>query len=243
MNRCSISLLLLAGALGTGTALAQDYQRGRALERAESRHGVERGEARYGESQRGQPRYAEAQRGEHRGEQRGQQRGGSRADGAHWNNTRQSEQHWERQARQARDSGSRYAVDADKHYRYDDRRWQHGRGLPHSGNRYRDDRYHGDHRSNWRHPQWRSSWHHGWSGHRYRAASRYYYPQGYTRYHWRAGYILPSSFLVSSWYVDYRPYGIAAPPYGCRWVRVDGDLLLVELVSGHIVDVLYDFFY
>ena len=118
-------------------------------------------------------------------------------------------------------------------YRYDDRR----------DIRYSYDHYgHYDDRS-WRHADWRRSWHHGWSGQRYRTSVRYYYPSGYRSQRWSIGYSLPLAFLISSYYVDYRPYGLAPPPYGCRWLRVDGDLLLVELASGAIVDILYDFYY
>lgn len=94
-----------------------------------------------------------------------------------------------------------------------------------------------------RYDHWRDSWYHGWNGTRYRAAVRYHYPQGYARYHWRVRHTLPAAFLVPVWYVDHRPYRLAPPPYGCRWVRVDHDLLLVELATGLIVDVLYDFYY
>ncbi len=112
----------------------------------------------------------------------------------------------------------------DKHYRHDDRRW---------GHRDRD----------WRNDGWRRDWHHGWSGTRYRAPARYYYPRGYSHRSWQVGYYLPRPFLSSGYYVDYRPYGIAPPPYGYRWVRVDGDLLLVEIASALIADILYGFYH
>lgn len=133
--------------------------------------------------------------------------------------------------------------------RWDHRdRWEN-RGLPSHRRDWNHDRYeanryrHDDWRSNWRHSDWRRNWYHGWSGSRYRAATRYVYPHGYSYYRWSIGYRVPAPFLVSSYYVDYRPYGLAPPPYGCRWLRVDGDLLLVELVSGEIVDILYNFYY
>jgi Ni/Co efflux regulator RcnB len=196
---------------------AQDHARTQALQRAEART-------------------AEA-RQDHRRTQ------AQRDHGHYWNN--QPENYWERDARRVREQGSRLHGDQSKQVRYRDPRWQVDRGLPHSDPRYRDDRYdHAlDRRSDWRNPQWRSHWQHGWSGYRYRAPIRYHYPQGYSRYHWRTGYTLPAPFLLASWHVDYRPYGIAPPPYGCRWVRVDGDLLLVELATGFIIEVLYDFYY
>lgn len=95
----------------------------------------------------------------------------------------------------------------------------------------------------WHDAGWRQSWNHGWGGNRYRASSHYYYPRGYAARSWSIGYHLPLAFLAASYYVDYRPYGLAAPPYGCRWVRVDSDLLLVEIDGGEIVDILYGFYY
>lgn len=127
--------------------------------------------------------------------------------------------------------------------RYDDRR-QHGYGNTRYDDRHRDhDRYDRHRHDDWRRPEWRRSWSHGWSGSRYRAPARYVYPRGYSSYSWRVGYQIPLAFLIANYYIDYRPYGLSAPPYGCRWVRVDGDLLLVETRSGEIVDILYSFFY
>ena len=124
----------------------------------------------------------------------------------------------------------------DDHYRDRDRYDRYDRHDRHD----RHDRYSHD---DWRRPEWRRSWSHGWSGSRYRAPARYVYPRGYSSYSWRVGYQIPLAFLIANYYIDYRPYGLSAPPYGCRWVRVDGDLLLVETRSGEIVDILYDFFY
>jgi len=108
------------------------------------------------------------------------------------------------------------------------------------GGDYRD---YGRDRRDWHEPHWRKSWNHGWNGHRYRAPVRYIYPRGYASNSWRVGYHVPSVFLRADYYVDYRPYRLAPPPYGCRWVRIDGDLLLIELVSGEIIDALFEFFY
>jgi Ni/Co efflux regulator RcnB len=116
--------------------------------------------------------------------------------------------------------------------------WQDGRG--HQRIQHRQEHYR---RDEWRHPEWRSHWHHGWGGHRYRAPVRYVYPRGYGRLEWRIGFSLPSVFLLDRYYVDHHYYRIAPPPYGCRWLRVDGDLLLVELATGFVVEALYDFFY
>lgn len=217
MNRSISPCLLLAALLCSAPTLAQDAPRGYAVERGQARLAADP-----------YPNRGAPPRPDH---------------GAHW--SRQGELYWERDERRVREQGSRFYPQPPKHERGHDRRWQVERGLPHSDPRYSHERdpRNRDLRRDWRDPAWRAYWHHGWSGQRYRAPIRYHYPQGYARYHWRTGYTLPSAFLISSWHVDYRPYGLAAPPYGCRWVRVDGDLLLVDLSSGHIVDVLYRFFY
>lgn len=143
-----------------------------------------------------------------------------------------------------------------------DRRWN-DRGLPDVNQQYygqqrydrRDhDRYdrrdrdwnrYDRHDRGWRDSGWRRSWNHGWNGHRYRAPSRYYWPRGYSysSRSWYVGFRLPSAFYGRSYYVDYRPYGLAPPPWGCQWIRIDGDVLLVEIATGEIVDILYGFYY
>jgi Ni/Co efflux regulator RcnB len=131
----------------------------------------------------------------------------------------------------------------ENEYREDDQRQKFYGGSRYD-DRHRDhDRYDRQRHDDWRRPDWRRSWRHGWSGSRYRAPARYVYPRGYHSYSWRVGYQIPLAFLIANYYVDYQPYGLSAPPYGCRWVRVDGDLLLVEIRSGEIVDILYSFFY
>ena len=145
-----------------------------------------------------------------------------------------------------------YGLANPGHQQYDGR---DGRGG------YRDSNHHGDRRGwdnnhdygrDYRHGRhngwsgrhsWRNDWHHGWSGNRWRSPSRYYYPRGHSRLSRSIGFNLPRAFYGPTYYVDYRPYGLAPPPYGYRWIRADGDILLVHLASGEVVDVLYDFFY
>jgi Ni/Co efflux regulator RcnB len=142
-------------------------------------------------------------------------------------------------ARQGNHGGRRYGTE----YRDDDRRQEFYGSSRYDRRHYDHDRYDRQRHDDWRRPDWRRSWSHGWSGSRYRAPARYVYPRGYHSYSWRVGYQIPLAFLIANYYVDYRPYGLSAPPYGCRWVRVDGDLLLVEIRSGEIIDILYEFFY
>ncbi len=135
--------------------------------------------------------------------------------------------------------------DSRRDYRHDSRGDRHDYRHDRRDDRrdYRGGHRYSDHSKGWRSSGWRSSWNHGWSGTRYRAPARYYYPRGYASRSWSIGYRMPLVFLSSSYYVDYGRYGLTPPPYGCRWLRVDGDLMLVETISGEIVDIIYGFYY
>ena len=70
------------------------------------------------------------------------------------------------------------------------------------------------------------------------------YPRGYSYRRWTIGLLLPHLFLSQSYYFDdYATYGFGPPPYGCRWVRYGPDLLLVDVRTGRIRDVIYGAFY
>ncbi len=63
----------------------------------------------------------------------------------------------------------------------------------------------------------------------------YSVPREYRGSIWNAGAYLPSFFLR---YVvsDYRDYGLPPPPYGCSWIWVNTNVLLVDLSDGYILD-------
>lgn len=205
-----------------------------------------------------------AQRGEARGERSGNHDGRGQRDGR---GERQGDQDNRYDANRYGDDGNRYEANryddgnserSGQGYRGDGRRdggrgdrnrWD-GRGErygQHDGwNRDRWDRNDGNrygHHDGWNRDQWRRGWRHGWNGHRWHSPTRYTYPRGYGRRAWSVGLILPSVYYGSNYYIDWQPYGLSAPPYGARWIRVDDDLLLVYLSTGEVLDVLSDFFY
>jgi Ni/Co efflux regulator RcnB len=76
---------------------------------------------------------------------------------------------------------------------------------------------------------------------RYHAAS-YRAPRNYRDVRYNVGNRLPSGYYGGSYYVDYRPYGLSAPPRGYRWNRVGNDVYLVSTTNGLIRDVIYSLF-
>jgi len=70
------------------------------------------------------------------------------------------------------------------------------------------------------------------------------YPPGFAYRSWTMGAILPRIFLGAPYYYDdYAPLGLGPPPAGYRWVRYGPDLLLVNVFSGRIADVVDGVFY
>jgi Ni/Co efflux regulator RcnB len=56
--------------------------------------------------------------------------------------------------------------------------------------------------------------------------------------------MLPPAFLAPPYYYDeYAPLGLGPPPAGYRWVRYGPDLLLVNIATGRIADVVDGVFY
>lgn len=78
---------------------------------------------------------------------------------------------------------------------------------------------------------------------RYKAPNRYQPPRGYQAGHqWRHGEKLPSSYRGKNYVVDYRHYGLGAPPRGYQYVRVGDDVVLAAIATGVISSVIYQLF-
>jgi Ni/Co efflux regulator RcnB len=102
-------------------------------------------------------------------------------------------------------------------------------------------------------PQWNTSWRNNhrydWRNWRNRHRSLfhfglYYDPfgWGYQRYSigWR---MWPNYFSSSFWINDPWQYRLPYAPPGTQWVRYYDDAVLVDMWSGQVVDVIYDFFW
>lgn len=135
------------------------------------------------------------------------------------------------------------------------RDWRGDRGEYRDGNRdyregrrdYRDDRWR-DHRRwsrDWRRDQ-RYDWYSYRSQYRDRyRLGRYYAPYRNYRYNRLSiGFFLGNGFYSSRYWIN-DPWHYRLPPaYGSlRWVRYYDDALLVDIYSGEVVDVIYDFFW
>jgi Ni/Co efflux regulator RcnB len=74
--------------------------------------------------------------------------------------------------------------------------------------------------------------------------SAWRYPSGYAYRRWSIGALLPGLFLAPTYYYDdWRGLGIDPPPPGRCWVRYGPDLLLVNLRTRRVEDVITGVFY
>jgi hypothetical protein len=83
----------------------------------------------------------------------------------------------------------------------------------------------------------------GWNGHRVRLGA-FRYPPGYAYRRWSVGQSLPQLLFGSAYYfTDYAALGLDPPPYGYQWVRYGPDVVLVNIRTGEILDVIHNAFY
>lgn len=73
-------------------------------------------------------------------------------------------------------------------------------------------------------------------------AGRYQAPRGYYARQWRRGDYVPSHWRTRSYAVDYRRYGLSAPPRGYQYTRVGNDVVLTAVATGLIASVIFGLF-
>ncbi|MCH8858490.1 MAG: RcnB family protein [Proteobacteria bacterium] len=72
----------------------------------------------------------------------------------------------------------------------------------------------------------------------------FHYPSGTSYRSWRRGDFLPGLFFTAQFFfTDYTRLGVDPPPPGYRWVRYGPDLLLIDIYTYEVVEVLYGVFY
>ncbi|MGE0180511.1 MAG: RcnB family protein [Sphingomonas sp.] len=260
MRKILIGLLIAGSALAPVAAQAQ---RGEPRNRHEQREDVVRGgdgqrqaarqERRAARSQGRQQQLQAApapvqlaQRGEgrrgNRGEARGNRRGNSAGQGSvgGWQGPRTPEtrRDADRYDRRARENAIRYGNrdqrreafreqrrdrrDARQERRGDRRDWNRG---------WRNDRRYAW--QNWRH-QNRNLF----------RLPPYYSPYNYGYRRFSAGLFLDRLFFGQRYWInDPFYYRLPAAPYGTQWIRYYNDVILVDVYTGEIIDVIHDFFW
>ena len=126
--------------------------------------------------------------------------------------------------------------------------WDRNRSGNWNGNH--DGRWSGRHGDrNWNH-NWRNDRRYDWQRYRYSNRSRYHLPRYYAPYRgygysrFSVGFFLEPLFYSSNYWIS-DPWQYRLPPAypGTRWVRYYDDVLLVDMYSGEVIDVIYDFFW
>ena len=104
-----------------------------------------------------------------------------------------------------------------------------------------------------RSPQWNTNWHndrrYDWRNYRehHRSTFRvgvYYDPFGWGYQRFNVGWRLyPAYYEQNYWLTDPYMYDLPPAPYPLQWVRYYDDALLVNVFTGQVEDVMYDFFW
>lgn len=123
-------------------------------------------------------------------------------------------------------------------YRDRDRDWRR------EGNRDWDRNDRGTWRRDWRNDQ-RYDWSRWRNQNRERFhAPRYWEPRNYSYHRWSIGIRIDPFFFGNRYWINDPDYYRLPPAYGpYRWVRYYDDVMLVDVRSGLIVDIIYDFFW
>ena len=126
---------------------------------------------------------------------------------------------------------------------------QQNNGTVTTQHRSRDGQWSSSDHRRWDRNHWRSDRRYDWR--RYRSHNRslfhiglYTDPFGWGYRQWGIGsYLYPSYYSSNFWLDD--PWQYRLPPvYGpYRWVRYHDDAILVDIFSGQVVDVIYNFFW
>lgn len=185
----------------------------------------------------GEPRVIEQDR---RGIERGPRDGDRRDDRRDWRGRDPDRRDgdprgWDRRDGDRRPDAGR--ADHRDDHRDDARRWDrdHDRGRDWDRDRNRDwDRDRHD-RPRWDRDRYPPIYN---SPSRYRGPA-WRPPYGYYVRTWRFGEILPRGWYAEDYRIpDWWAYDLPEPPYGYDWVRVGPDVLLIDLYTGRIAQVV-----
>ena len=150
--------------------------------------------------------------------------------------------------RQAAENERRYEQQTLRREQQGQRRWdgtRDGRRWDGNRNNWSGQRFD---RHSWNR-SWRNDNRYDWQRYRYQNRSifslgRYYAPYGGYGYNrLNIGIILGEAFFGRDYWVDPYYYHLPPAPPGTEWVRYYNDVVLVDVYSGEVVDVIYDFFW
>ena len=126
--------------------------------------------------------------------------------------------------------------------------WNRNRGSDWRDNTWRSGRY--NDRREWNRNEWRRDNRYDWRGYRDNHRSIYQigrYRAPYHNHSYRRlgiGFFLGSVFYGNQYWISDPWYYRLPAVYGpYRWVRYYDDVLLVDVYTGEVVDVIYDFFW
>ena len=185
----------------------------------------------------------------------GQSGGGWQGRGDSSGYQRQIEETREASRRSAEGLSPRYQQQAERNQqRYERDRYQRSDRNGRNGQWSSRDNNRGGYDRNGRSGNWDRNWRndnrYDWQRYRYAnrslfSSGRYYAPYRNYRYNRLSiGLILGSAFYADQYWLS-DPWQYRLPPAypGTQWVRYYDDVLLVDIYSGEVVDVIYDFFY
>ncbi len=138
-----------------------------------------------------------------------------------------------------RDEAERQRDRTDAH-----RDWRRDNDGRHDWNRQRDWDRNGSWNRGWRNDQ-RFNWDRWRDAHRDRyRLPRYHAPRYHSYQRWMIGIRIDPWFYGRSYWINDPWYYRLPPAHGpYRWVRYYDDAMLVDVRSGIIVDIIYDFFW
>ncbi len=89
----------------------------------------------------------------------------------------------------------------------------------------------------------RGAYQHNYQATRSYKIGPYHPPMGWTARRWVYGQILPRAYWDSQYILaDYWLFGLEVPPMGCEWVRDGADAILVNTITGEILQVEFGVF-
>lgn len=95
---------------------------------------------------------------------------------------------------------------------------------------------------------WRNNHHYDWRNYRNHHRSRFHlgfyidpFSWGYQPF--SIGYRLWPAYYGNQYWIDPAIYGLPYPPPGAAWVRYYNDVMLIDLYSGTVLDVIPGFFW